>query len=286
MDYKISSKDFANPLLKSLLKKLTDFFSSKGMDFYIIGAAARDIVMRQILGYESKRRTSDLDIAISIPNWDAYEDLSKGLFEAGFKRSKKQTQKFFKGEYEIDIVPFGKVAKEDENIYWPPDETFLMSVKGFNEVLDDMITVRVDEDFDIKVTSLRGLFLLKWYAWLDRKNTKSKDAEDMCFILQEYFDIYEQEYTESNYHMEVFDDDEFDIFVTGATWLAYDLLPLLDKEKSSEFIEMLDAEITAGEESLLFSHMCKQNTSLKCEVFLRAITSMKDIFGEHIKGNK
>ncbi len=118
MVYKILSKDFVDPLLKQLLKKLTTFFDSKGMEFYIIGAAARDIMMRQILGRASRRRTADLDIAISIPNWGIYSELSKEIDALpGFKKSKHQAQKFFMGDYEIDIVPFGSVAKDDVNIY-------------------------------------------------------------------------------------------------------------------------------------------------------------------------
>jgi len=287
MEYKISSEGFSDPLLKGLLRKLTDFFSSKGLEFYIIGAVARDIVMRQILGYTSRRRTSDLDIAISIPNWDIYNELSKEIDSLPeFKKSKHQSQKFFMGDYEIDIVPFGSIAKDDENIYWPPDGTFLMSVKGFNEVLNDMISIRVDDEFDIKVTSIKGLFLLKWYAWLDRKDTKSKDAEDMCFILQEYYDIYVDEYAQNDYHSEVFEEDDFDIFVAGSTWLAYDLLPLLNKEKITEFRDMLDTEITLVEESRLFEHMLIQNRALKFDVFQRAIIKMRDIFNESTKEDK
>ncbi len=115
----------------------------------------------------------------------------------------------------------------------------MMSVKGFNEVLNDTVAVTVDDEFNINITSIRGLFLLKWYAWLDRRDTKSKDAEDMCFILQEYFDVNEKEYTEKGYHDEVFDDDDFDTFVAGAIWMAYDLLTLLDEEKKQNLARCL-----------------------------------------------
>jgi predicted nucleotidyltransferase len=50
----------------------------------------------------------------------------------------------------VDIVPFGAVAKADDNIYWPPEETIAMSVKGFDEVLSEAITVSIDNEFEIR----------------------------------------------------------------------------------------------------------------------------------------
>lgn len=73
-------------------------------------------------------------------------------------------QRFYYGDYELDIVPYGIVAKDDDCIYWPPEEVIAMSVKGFDEILKDAITVSVDDEFDIKIASLHGLFLLKYLA--------------------------------------------------------------------------------------------------------------------------
>lgn len=85
------------------------------------------------------------------------------------------------------LFPYGVVAKEDDNIYWPPEEIVAMSVKGFDEVLSEAITVSIDDEFEIKIASSHGLFLLKFNAWLDRNVKTSKDAEDMSFILSNYF---------------------------------------------------------------------------------------------------
>ena len=104
----------------------------------------------------------------------------------GFEKDKSKHQRFYYGDYEIDVVPYGYVAKEDDNIYWPPEETIAMSVKGFDEVLSDAIMVSIDDKFTVKIASLHGLFLLKFNAWMDRHLTTNKDAEDMSFILDNY----------------------------------------------------------------------------------------------------
>ena len=94
-----------------------------------------------------------------------------------------------------------RLPKEDDNVYWPPEEDIAMSVKGFDEALSDAITVNVDDEFDIKIASLHGLFLLKFNAWLDRNIQTSKDAEDMSFILSNYF----MANLDRNVYMEVYD---------------------------------------------------------------------------------
>ncbi len=187
MGLTISSEKTRNPLLVELLRKLTDSFNKMDREFYVIGATARDIIMQQPLNTESKRRTRDLDIAIAIPDWDTFEQVKQNLIADGFEKSRDMQQRFYYGEYELDIVPYGVVAKEDDNIYWPPEEIVAMSVKGFDEVLSEAITVSIDDEFEIKIASLHGLFLLKFNAWLDRNVKTSKDAEDMSFILSNYF---------------------------------------------------------------------------------------------------
>ena len=115
--------------------------------------------------------------------------------------------------YEIDIIPFGEVAKEDKCIYWPPEEEFKMSVQGFDEALKDFMIVRVDGEFDIRVVSLPGLFLLKLNAWIERNLETSKDGEDLWYIIENYFDACQEHYIEINYHQEVYDMDDFDLSV-------------------------------------------------------------------------
>ena len=66
MDLTISSKKIGNPLLVELLRKLTVSFNRMHREFYVIGATARDIILKQVVGSESKRRTMDLGIAMAI----------------------------------------------------------------------------------------------------------------------------------------------------------------------------------------------------------------------------
>lgn len=279
MDLTISSEKIGNPLLVELLRKLTDSFSKMDREFYVIGATARDIIMQQLLDTESKRRTRDLDIAIAIPDWDAFEQVKQSLIADGFEKSRDMQQRFYYGEYELDIVPYGVVAKADDNIYWPPEEVVAMSVKGFDEVLSEAITVSIDDEFKVKIASLHGLFLLKFNAWLDRNAKTSKDAEDMSFILSNYF----MANLDREIHQEVYDWENFDEYIVGGYWLAYDLVTLLNTKQLNYYKEVIEDELTKEEESRLINQMIENSYGLKYETIRDTLQAMADVFQKAIE---
>ena len=278
MYLKITSEKIANPLLVELLKKLTDSFNRMGREFYVIGATARDIIIRQLIGTTSGRRTKDLDIAIAIPDWSVFDEIKEVLVADGFKKSTDMRQRFYYGEYELDIVPYG-VAKEDDNIYWPPEEEIAMSVKGFDEVLSESITVNIDDEFDIRIASLHGLFLLKFNAWLDRNIETSKDAEDMSFILSNYF----MANLDRNVYTEVYDWENFDEYIVGGYWLARDLLLLLTKEQIVYYKDCIEKELEKDDESRLFNQIIENCYGLTYETVKEAWQTIADVFQKAIE---
>ena len=276
MDLTISSEKIGNPLLIELLRKLTDSFGRMDREFYVIGATARDIIVQQLLDTASTRRTKDLDIAIAIPDWDAFEQIKERLVADGFKKSNDMYQRFYYGAYEVDIVPYGVVAKEDDNIYWPPEEVVAMSVKGFDEVLSEAITVSIDDEFKVKIASLHGLFLLKLNAWLDRNAKTSKDAEDMSFILSNYF----MANLNREIHQEVYDWENFDEYIVGGYWLAHDLVTLLNVNQLNYYKEVIEGELAKQEESRLINQMIENSYSLKYETVRATWQIIADVFSK------
>ena len=279
MGLTISSENIGNPLLVELLRKLTDSFNKMDREFYVIGATARDIIMQQLLDTESRRRTRDLDIAIAIPDWNTFEQVKQNLIADGFEKSRDMQQRFYYGEYELDIVPYGVIAKEDDNIYWPPEEVIAMSVKGFDEVLSEAITVSIDDEFKIKIASLHGLFLLKFNAWLDRNAKTSKDAEDMSFILSNYF----MANLDRGIHQEVYDWENFDEYIVGGYWLAHDLVALLDTRQLCYYKEVIEGELVKEEESRLINQMIENSYGLKYETVRDTWQAIVDVFQKAIE---
>lgn len=276
MSYNISSENLNNPLLKELLKELNVFFVSINVDFYVIGATARDIILSNLYDLVPERKTDDLDIAIAISDWSQFQAIEENLpKKETFIKSKEQKQRFiYKGIYAIDIVPFGNVAKDDGNIYWPPDETIAMSVWGFPEMADSTITVEIDEEFSIKIASLPGLFMLKLVAWKDRHLTGSKDAYDMALLLTNYLDINTERVVEEHY--DLYETEVFDQVIAGSQLMARDVKLLIwNNEKTSEYLrKILAKEIELAEKSLLINQLVESDTSLQYEQVLVCLESM------------
>ena len=274
MSCNISSEDLNNPLLKELLKKLTVYFQSIGSDFYIIGATARDIILSGIHNQTSARRTADLDIAIAIKDWDKFEQMSKELCEIdGFHKSNKQKQLFwYKKDFRLDIVPFGEVAKADNNIYWPPEEEFAMSVVGLTEVANNTLDVTIDNEFTIKVASLPGIFILKLAAFNDRKNTTNKDADDLAFILENYLDINIERAAAEHY--DIYEVENFNTLTAGATLLGRDIKSILGEnaETIQTFIQILEDELKLDEASPLMNQIIETHRNIEFDAIVEALS--------------
>lgn len=279
MDLTISSKKIGNPLLVELLRKLTVSFNRMHREFYVIGATARDIILKQVVGSESKRRTMDLDIAIAIPNWETFAEVQDVLVADGFEKSRDFKQRFYYREYELDIVPYGNVAKDNDIIYWPPEEDIAMSVKGFDEVLSNSITVSIDNEFSVKIASLHGLFVLKLDAWVDRNLETSKDAEDMSYILQNYF----MANIDRGIHSEVYDWEDFQVYVAGAYWIAFDIANLLKKEHLTYYIDIIKDELKKEEESRLINQIVENTRSLNYDTIRKAWQMIVDVLQDAVK---
>ncbi|MDR2809346.1 MAG: nucleotidyl transferase AbiEii/AbiGii toxin family protein [Tannerellaceae bacterium] len=262
--------------MKDLLKELSRFFGGINVDFYVIGATARDIILSNLHGLVPDRKTADLDIAIAISDWSQFQSIEENLpKEADFAKSKEQKQRFiYKGIYVIDIVPFGDVVEDDGNIYWPPDETIAMSVWGFPEMADSTISVKIDDEFSIEIASLPGLFILKLVAWKDRHLLGSKDAYDMALLLTNYLDINTERAVDEHY--DLYEADAFDQVIAGAQLMARDVkLMVQENEKTLEYLrEILTKEIELEEESKLINQLVESDASLQYEQVLVCLESI------------
>jgi len=256
MSYNISSDKFQHPLLKPILEQLTDYFSKEGIHFYVIGATARDIIM-QIHDEKVGRATHDLDIAIAISNWDEFQKVEEGIVNIeGFEKDKTQKQRFiYLNDFQLDIVPFGEVMKEDDKIFWPPEKDIAMSVLGFSEVNEETNTVKIDDNIEIQIASLAGVFILKTVAWLDRNLKGNKDADDMAFIINNYHNINEQRAIEE--HFDLYEVDEFDTQIAGSRLLGRDISTLLSESDSTKnkITDILKSEVDKEEESRLINQV-------------------------------
>lgn len=261
MDYNISSEKLEHPLLKKLLDELIPVFQRLEIKFFVIGATARDIIM-ELHGEKSGRRTQDIDIAIAVEKWEEFKSIENEIIQLpNFKKDTKQQQRFlYINDFQLDIVPYGGITTAEDKIFWPPDQSFAMTVLGFKEAEKDLVRVKIDDTLEIDIVSLAGIFILKLVAWKDRHHKGNKDADDMGFILLNYLNIHEERAATRHYD-EVYEIENFTITKAGAALLGIDINSLLaDNENNKAKLKaIIEAEINATENSILFNQILETN---------------------------
>lgn len=283
MNLQFTNNEINNDRLIEVLGKLSKIFNQLEIDFYVIGATARDLVLQKLADTSSRRKTKDLDLAIALYSWEYFNQIKNELIDDGFRKEEKEMQRFYYKDYAIDIVPFGDIAKNDE-IYWPPEETIALSVRGFNDVFKDVITVNVDDQISFKVASLHGLFILKLNAWASRNLETTKDADDMIFIMDNYYDANFLRFQKDEF--EKYSDDpcykkaldDFDMFMLGVCWLAYDIVDLLDAKTLCYFRGIIEQEYKMKYESRLAEHLLRNTYTVNIEQVLEAFSAFSEIF--------
>jgi predicted nucleotidyltransferase len=162
------------------------------LNYMLVGATARDLVMEYVYGIESPRKTYDIDISIFVDSWDAFEEFKARLSESNFEADPRIAQRMIYTpssgiRVKLDLVPFGGVSDANGDLSWPPKGDFKMSVLGFDEAFNTKLIIQTENDIEIPAISPEGFCLLKLIAWLDRpSNIRKKDAQDIHFILSNY----------------------------------------------------------------------------------------------------
>ena len=78
-EYGISGNRIGNPAILWTLRELKLSYDEIGAPLYVVGAAARDILLK-VLGVEdAPRQTMDLDVAVLLEQWSEYDALSEIL---------------------------------------------------------------------------------------------------------------------------------------------------------------------------------------------------------------
>jgi predicted nucleotidyltransferase len=88
----------------------------------IVGAFARDLHLLWRHGIDTLRQTEDLDFALAVPDWSAFDALQARLIDTSrFSTSSTSAHRLrHRNGLPIDLVPFGSVETRERTIAWPP----------------------------------------------------------------------------------------------------------------------------------------------------------------------
>ena len=263
---------------EDLFRALARAASDEGLEFFVVGAIARDMLTVLAHDIRVKRATEDVDCGIRVRNWEEYARLREVLVRTGeFIQDAKQRQRLiYQERIKVDLIPFGAIEDEERKILWSPEMDFEMNALGFNEAYADSVTVKVAEDVELRTASLAGLSLMKLVAWKDRRHRYRKDAQDLGYVMSVYLDAGNQErvYEEGGDAIDLLDDD-FDYEQAGARLLGRDVGRILTDRSRTVVEEILKRPMGAQHEHPLVEDMIAGGENFRGD-FERALSMLEN----------
>lgn len=228
-----------------------------GINYFLIGATARDIILEKYYYLPVIRATLDVDLGIQVSNWDAFNRMKSDLIKTGhFSPTREIHRLRYENNKIIDLIPFGPIGGRNETIKWPPDGDSQMIIDGFEETYKTALNVIIQNSpkVEVKVVSLAGLAVLKLFSWNDRRYERNKDAADLALILRSYSDADNAD--------RIFDElpdllerEDFDYVAAGARLLGKDISRIFKKKTINKILAILENEVGERDQHRLIEDM-------------------------------
>ena len=205
---------------------------------------------------KAPRMTSDIDLGIKVSNWEQFEELINKIKLTNKFKKLQEKHRVIYNNIMIDIVPFGGISDDNERISWPPENEVVMSVMGFLEVYNYSTLVKLHSNpkLEVKIPTLPGLAILKLFAWKDNFPNRSKDAEDLLFIMKNYenagiFDkLYESE-------LQLLESEDFDNQIAGIILLGKEISKICSNKTIKNLKRIMDEETSEESDYNLIKDM-------------------------------
>lgn len=267
--------------LATVVQSLQVVAQPLGIDYFLMGAAARDLMLQHAHNITPSRLTVDVDFAVSVPDWPRFESLRTALLGSG-QFSGRPGPVIHKLRHKatglpLDIVPFGGIENTDRTISWPPDHRIVFDCFGAKEAFDVSISVQLPNNVTLRVASISALALLKITAWEDRKHSHpGRDAGDLLLYVRHYMDCDNYDRAAQD-HSDLFTTDDYDHEATGARLLGRDIANLIDKKSIEPVLSILLPQADTGGPLLL-----AQQSGLDLEHARRLIEALCDGLADNL----
>lgn len=238
--------DISNKIEKynlEILLKIKGVTEELKIEYFIVGATVRDMILNYAYGIKIYRSTNDIDFAVRLKNWEEYELLIEKVREAGFREDNKILHRFYYQGMIIDFIPFGDISTKDEIIVWPDDDKREMNIIGFDDAFRNTedILIKKNPDVIIKASSVEGLVMLKIFSWNDRSlPMRLKDAKDLYLIITTYLRAGNEERLFDE-HQDLFEKTE-DYDLSGAKLLGRDIKKSVSDKVLKNLLEILEGD--------------------------------------------
>lgn len=238
-----------DPVITDCIKAVKNAADDLEIDFFVVGATARDLILGQYYGLPTGLKTMDIDLGITVIDWEHYEKMKGRLISTGsFSPDKKIVHRLkYKNSHPVDIIPFGLKEESEGLISWPPEYAIEMNVTGFQDTWKNTVSVRLAKGLDVRFVSLAGMAVLKLIAWNERHHEfPTKDAVDIATLLKYYFQAGNEERL-FNAHSDLMEAEDFDYEFAGARLLGRDMAGIMSSQTKKTVLEILTVNTNPDE---------------------------------------
>lgn len=224
-----------DPAIIKMLAEMEAVFVKFDIDYYIVGAFARDIQFQTKQPDSNFRKTNDVDLAVCISHEDRYNEVMDALVATGsFVRDEIEIIKLhYHLGIEVDLIPFGEIEDEKRDVKLTKPKVFTLQMPGFREAASFTEEIK-SGNLILKTCPIEGLVMLKLISW-DDKPKRTHDLTDIDNIIDAYFDWNSDEVYE--FHNDIFNNYDG---VEPGTWekvisahvIGRKMKPLLADSKS------------------------------------------------------
>lgn len=247
--------------LKPIFDTLEQAFTTLGIDYYLIGALARQVwYQRADLRF---RTTKDIDYAALIGSYEEYEQVKQHLIEnAHFTASKENAFVLIAPDgTQVDILPFGEIEEDGVTRVNGIGLTSIR-VDGMKEVYEtgtEKIELQTGHTF--QVATLSAIALLKFIAYDDRPEFRQKDVTDITNLILNFSTL--QQDLIWDFHHDLFNEDDPDLMKIGANVIGREMRKITDAniELTKRLEAILEKHIDLKEKSSFIRLMVREAQS-------------------------
>lgn len=266
-----------DPLIADCLRAIKAVAEDLDIDFFVVGAVVRDLVLGQLYGLPTGLETKDIGLGVNVTDWKHYQKMKDRLIATGFFSSDEKTvhRLIYKNSYPVDIIPFGSVETSEGVVCWPPEYSIEMNVTGFQDAWGNAVPVCLAEGLDIRFVSLAGMAVLKLIVWNDRHHQfPTKDAADIATLLK-YYSQAGNEDRLFNSHSDFMEADNFDFEFAGARLLGHDMAAIMGSKTKKAVLDILTNNTDPDNNDSLIIKVAEYLPGKNYEKALRLLQNLK-----------
>lgn len=264
----------------AMLCRVARVAATLGIEWFVAGATARDILLHYQFGFPIRRASFDVDIAMMLSDWETFGRVSEALVATGnFHAAPKRPERFrfFADGLDplpIDLLPFGGIANAEHCIAWPPDWAIMMRVTGYAEAYRSSLSLALETDTSMRVASIPGLAAMKLTAWRERGHENGKDAVDLRQLLETYADAGNLDRLYGEEAMALMACN-YDLALAGPYLLGKDIRTILEPPVRAELEAWLnDANLRDRFVGAMLSHIAERHDGYPhCDRLVRQMMS-------------